>query len=504
MIASTTQPLRIYVIRHGETAWSQSGQHTGRTDIPLTDRGEQAAEALGTTLHDVVFAHVFTSPRLRATRTSELVALAATAQVDADLAEWDYGDHEGLQTPEIQRSDAAWNLFRDGCPNGESPAQVFARTQRLIARLRTLQGNVAVFTHGQFSSVFAALWIGLPLIAAEHLELGTAAFAILGYAAHHPDVAVISRWNVTATQQCPPAKPAQRTPLSATRQPAPGPTEKANERWDNEGGALVAEHDERTKRLIVFDLDGTLAESKAPIDAEMAMLLTKLLRVAQVAVISGGNWPQFQTQLVAHLPTAADLRSLSLLPTCGTKFYRFDDDWQLLYAEQFTAEQRTKILQALRTAMESEQLASSGDWGEVIEDRGTQITLSALGQQAPLAAKQQWDPDLQKRKRMQALLAQLIPEFSVRLGGTTSIDVTRPGVDKAYGIHKLRDLLGIAIDEMVFVGDALYPGGNDRPAMEAGVVSIQVRDSQETKRLIATMLAVQNGMAHVSVAAESR
>jgi len=128
-------------------------------------------------------------------------------------------------------------------------------------------------------------------------------------------------------------------------------------------------------------------------------------------------------------------------------------------------------------------------WGEPIEDRGSQITFSALGQQAPLAEKKKWDPDFTKRKKIKGILENLIPEFSVHLGGTTSVDVTKPGVDKAYGIRKLRDVLGIKIEEMIFIGDALFPGGNDYPAKEAGVVSIQVRDPNETKRVIEAITA---------------
>lgn len=128
-------------------------------------------------------------------------------------------------------------------------------------------------------------------------------------------------------------------------------------------------------------------------------------------------------------------------------------------------------------------------WGELIEDRGSQITFSALGQQAPLEEKKKWDPDFAKRKQMKAFLDNLIPEFSVRLGGTTSVDVTKQGIDKAYGIRKLRDILAVAINEMIFIGDALFPGGNDYPAKEAGVVSIQVRDPNETKRVIEAIIA---------------
>ena len=128
-------------------------------------------------------------------------------------------------------------------------------------------------------------------------------------------------------------------------------------------------------------------------------------------------------------------------------------------------------------------------WGEVIEDRGTQITFSALGQEAPLSAKARWDPDFVKRQRLKAILDGLIPDFSVRLGGTTSIDINRLGIDKAYGIHKLREILGLALGDMLFIGDALFEGGNDRPAMDAGVTSIQVRDPEESKRVIEALVA---------------
>ena len=160
-----------------------------------------------------------------------------------------------------------------------------------------------------------------------------------------------------------------------------------------------------------------------------------------------------------------------------------------LYAEDFTSEEKEKIISALKKAIEQSGLKAEKVWGEVIEDRGSQITFSALGQQAPLEEKKKWDPDFTKRKKMKAILDPLIPEFSVQLGGSTSIDVTKPGIDKAYGIRKLRDILGIALEEMIFIGDALFPGGNDYPATEAGVVSIRVRDPDETKRVIEAIIA---------------
>ena len=240
------------------------------------------------------------------------------------------------------------------------------------------------------------------------------------------------------------------------------------------------------KKLIVFDLDGTLAESKAALDKEMAGLLGTLLGIVKVAVISGGDWPQFQHQVLSNL-APEHLEELSLLPTCGTKFYAFDADkrgWKKLYSEDLTADEKQKIISSLKHVMESSEFKVDKVWGEVIEDRQSQITFSALGQKAPIDEKKKWDPDFAKRKKMQAKLAVLIPEFSVRLGGTTSVDVTKPGIDKAYGIRKLRDTLGIAIDEMLFIGDALFPGGNDYPAKEAGALSIRVRDPEESKRVI--------------------
>jgi phosphomannomutase len=243
------------------------------------------------------------------------------------------------------------------------------------------------------------------------------------------------------------------------------------------------------KKLVVFDLDGTLAASKSSLDAEMARLLNQLLGLIKVAVISGGNWPQFQKQVLSHLANDDRLKNLSLLPTCGTQFYKYENGWDRIYAEDFTPEQKEKIIGSLKKATEQSGLKAEKTWGEAIEDRGSQITFSALGQAAPLEEKVNWDPAFTKRKKMKAILETLIPEFSVRLGGATSIDVTKPGIDKAYGIKKLRDILAIAIEDMVFVGDALFPGGNDYPAEQAGVVSIRVRDPDETKLVIETILA---------------
>ena len=243
------------------------------------------------------------------------------------------------------------------------------------------------------------------------------------------------------------------------------------------------------KKLIVFDLDGTLAESKSSVDSEMSELLHDLLGIVKVAVISGGDWPQFEKQLLSNLPYDQRLVNLSLLPTCGTKFFQYAGDWRKIYSEDLTADEKTKIVGSLRQALGVVGLKVEKVWGEVIEDRGSQITFSALGQQAPLEEKNKWDSDFTKRKNIKAVLDTFIPEFSVRMGGATSIDVTKPGIDKAYGIGKLREVLRISLKDMIFIGDALFVGGNDFPVKEAGVVSISVRGPKETKPVAAAILA---------------
>lgn len=238
-------------------------------------------------------------------------------------------------------------------------------------------------------------------------------------------------------------------------------------------------------KLAVFDLDGTLAPSKSPMEPEMSATLARLLDVVPVAIISGGDFPQFQKQLIGGLPAGAPLDRLYILPTCGTKFFDYrDGQWQKRYSEDFTALQKQTIVSALEKAVAESGLGASQTWGPAIEDRGSQITYSALGQEAPLDAKRVWDPDFTKRRKIQAIVQPMLPQFSVAFGGTTSIDVTAPGIDKAYGIRKLRDILGIPIEQMLFMGDALFPGGNDEPARSTGVTCIAVRDPQETQHIV--------------------
>lgn len=191
---------RIYLIRHGETEWSLSGQHTGLTDIPLTVHGENQAQELGQRLRDISFTHVFTSPSQRARRTCELAGFAPVAETEPDLVEWNYGEYEGQRSADIRGGRPDWNLFRDGCPNGDSPFQISERADRVIARLRVLEGNIAIFSHGHFGRVLAARWIESPVRQAQHLLLSTASISILDYEHNHGDEPVIALWNAGSSE----------------------------------------------------------------------------------------------------------------------------------------------------------------------------------------------------------------------------------------------------------------------------------------------------------------
>ena len=188
----------IYLARHGETAWSVTGQHTGVTDLALTDRGERNAVRLGERLAGLVFTKVFTSPLRRAARTCELAGFGAVAEVDRDLMEWNYGDYEGLRTVEIRAKRPDWHLFRDGCPNGESPEQIGIRADRVVSRVRAIKGNVLVFSSGHFLRVFAARWLGLEPAAGKFLMLDTASLSALSYE-HDLSQPAIRFWNAVGT-----------------------------------------------------------------------------------------------------------------------------------------------------------------------------------------------------------------------------------------------------------------------------------------------------------------
>ena len=216
--------LRLYLIRHGETAWTLSGRYTSRTDIPLTERGALDAHGMAAMLRTVKFSHAFTSPRLRARQTGEWAGLGAAAAIEPDLAEWDYGDYEGKLAVEIRKTHPDWNLFRDGCPRGESPAQIGDRVDGLIDRLGSLEGNVALFSHGHLGRVLAARWIGLSVRQAQHLILSTASLSILGYEHDLAQNRAIVLWNAVSGQ------------VAETVPDERSGYRRAVERWENEGG----------------------------------------------------------------------------------------------------------------------------------------------------------------------------------------------------------------------------------------------------------------------------
>jgi broad specificity phosphatase PhoE len=190
-----TEPLRIYLVRHGETAWSVTGQHTGSTDLGLTPRGKEQARALAPRLRHIDFDRVLVSPMLRACQTCVLAGLDAASTLEPQLQEWDYGDYEGLRSVDIHQQFPDWNVWYDGGPNGESTCDLSARADRLLAWLSRLQGNIALFSHGHFCAALAVRWIGLPLYTGQHFALDPGSLSMLGYSALHPERRVIGLWN---------------------------------------------------------------------------------------------------------------------------------------------------------------------------------------------------------------------------------------------------------------------------------------------------------------------
>ncbi len=247
-----------------------------------------------------------------------------------------------------------------------------------------------------------------------------------------------------------------------------------------------------TLRLVAFDLDDTLAPSKGPIDGRIADLLRALLQRVEVAIISGGTEAQFREQVLSRLEhaTPEELDRLHLLPTCGTRYLRHENgEFSLLYALNLDPPQRDAAFTALREEAQALGLWEAEPWGDILEDRGSQVTFSALGQQAPREAKHGWDPDGRKREALRAAVAARLPGLEVRSGGSTSIDITREGIDKAFGMRELAERSGIGFDEMLFYGDRLDEGGNDYPVLALGIPSIAVTDWQDTAEKLAALLA---------------
>lgn len=238
-----------------------------------------------------------------------------------------------------------------------------------------------------------------------------------------------------------------------------------------------------TPRLVAFDLDDTLAPSKSAIAPRMGELLVALAERVEVAIISGGQLAQFQKQVVDRLPAAgtAVLHHIHLLPTCGTQYYRITGGGvETVYAHALTDDEKTRALTAVEEEARRLGLWESETWGDILEDRGSQITFSALGQSAPVDAKMAWDPTGEKKNTLREAVQARIPDLEVRSGGSTSVDITQRGIDKAYGMRQLADQTGIALDDMLFVGDRLDENGNDYPVLAMGVTCHAVTGWEDT------------------------
>jgi len=248
------------------------------------------------------------------------------------------------------------------------------------------------------------------------------------------------------------------------------------------------------KKLLAFDLDDTLAITKSPISDHMAETLSKILEEFDVCVISGGRFEQFRLQIVDRLHIEPNkLSRLHLMPTCGTQYYRYnelDQVWEQQYAEDLTEDQKRRVFDVLEASSRELGLWPGNPAGEVIEDRGSQITFSALGQKATPEDKYAWDPDGSKKLAIRDHAARYLPDLEVRSGGTTSIDVTRIGIDKAYGMQKLIEELDISKDDILFFGDKLQEGGNDYPVKEMGIDCLDVSRWEDTVNRLETILAV--------------
>jgi len=249
-----------------------------------------------------------------------------------------------------------------------------------------------------------------------------------------------------------------------------------------------------SKKIIAFDLDGTLAESKQALSSDMAKLLCHLAKVKNVAIISGGSFGQFEKQFLPYfLPKKEDesivYKNLILLPTSGSRRYQYDlnkKEWIMTDEEGMPPMAKEKTLTILREFIASNQygIGPVVEGDEVVEDRITQVTMSALGQHAPLDKKNNWDPDQKKRKEIVKILESKLPEVEINIGGTTSLDFLPKGFNKAKGLIRLLNHFGLVIDDMIFVGDAIFPGGNDYSPYEAGIECVKIKNPEETKNLI--------------------
>lgn len=242
-------------------------------------------------------------------------------------------------------------------------------------------------------------------------------------------------------------------------------------------------------RIVAFDLDDTLAPSKSALPGAMSRALADLIDVVDVCIISGGHLPQFQQQVLTRLPKRTQFGRLHLMPTCGTRYLRFQDGtWIEQYAYLIDDDVRQSAIALIEARARELGLWEEHPWGDIIEDRGSQITFSALGQEAPVEAKKAWDPDARKRTLLCEALNGHLPGLHVHVGGSTSVDITLEGVDKAFGISKLMEYTGASAHEILFVGDRLEEGGNDYPVTALGVHTHPVRCWQDTLSLVSDLL----------------
>ncbi len=250
-----------------------------------------------------------------------------------------------------------------------------------------------------------------------------------------------------------------------------------------------------TKKLIAFDLDDTLAVSKAPISDRMGELLVQLLDKYDVCIISGGKFEQFKKQVVDRLEAnPLQLRRLHLMPTCGTRYYRYDEttaEWPTVYAEDLSPSEKKAVVDVTEKFARQMDLWPEKPYGEVIEDRESQISISMMGQQAPVEVKHAWaEKNSERRLELRAAIATELPDFEVRAGGTTTIDITKIGIDKAYGMKKLIDMLDLSKEEILFLGDKLDEGGNDYPVKAMGIDCLDVDRWEDTARVLEGILYV--------------
>lgn len=237
---------------------------------------------------------------------------------------------------------------------------------------------------------------------------------------------------------------------------------------------------------VIFDLDDTLAASKSAMDPQMGAALTRLLQLTEVCIISGGRFEQFEAQALRDFSASEEaLSRLHLMPTCGTRYYLWaNGEWAMQYAEDLSHDEKRRTMETLEAGARELGLWHPGQWGDILEDRGSQITFSALGQQAPVEEKMAWDPDGAKKRALGQYAATRLPDLEVRGGGSTSIDVTRKGIDKAYGVGRLMDRLGVTTQNVLFVGDRLDVAGNDYPVYALGVASVAVHGWHETLEVV--------------------